>query len=74
MTLHPYASELAATTSHSVSSLARDARAVLDGAGGRDATADLIRRIDGLRADWAAVPNAPIHVWLNNLRRRVERA
>ena len=74
MTLYPHASEMPATTSHSVTSLARDARIVLDGAATRDATADLIRRIDGLRTDWASVPSAPIHLWLNNLRRRVERA
>ena len=74
MRLHSIQGDGTGTTSRSVTRLARDARAAIEGRAGREEREDLIRRIDGLWAEWDAVPTAPIRLWLHNLRRQVERA
>jgi len=60
--------------SHSVTSLAHDARRLISGGGGETEAEELIRRIDGLRDQFRESPSAPIHAWLDNLRRQVSRS
>ena len=74
MHLHSIGGEATGTTSRSVTRLARDARSAIEGRAGREEREAIIRRIDGLRSEWDAVPTAPIRLWLNNLRRQVELA
>ena len=62
-----------ATTSQSVTTLAHDARRVISGPVNAREIAELIRRIDVLREEWREAPSAPIHAWLVNLRRQVNR-
>ncbi len=63
-----------ATTSESVTSLAYDARRLINGLAGENETEELIRRIDGLQEEWREIPSAPIHAWLASLRKQVMRA
>jgi len=61
------------TTSRSVTTLAQDARRILAGMGGEGEAMELLHRIEGLEEEWREAPSAPIHAWLNSLRRQVER-
>lgn len=60
------------TTSGSVSRLARDARKVLGGPVDAMEAHEVLTQIDTLMNEWRDVPDAPIHLWLNNLRRKIE--
>jgi len=60
--------------SQSVTSLAHDAHRLISGHGDETETEELIRRIDGLQDQFRESPSAPIHAWLENLRRQVEEA
>ena len=65
---------VATTTSRSVSRLARDARRVIEGSLGQMDAVEVLRLIDSMRSDNESTPTAPICLWLDNLRRQVERA
>ncbi|MDB5352162.1 MAG: hypothetical protein JWN86_3409 [Planctomycetota bacterium] len=73
MKLHSSRGMDLATTSRSVTSLAHDARRVLTGPVNESETEELILRIERLQEEWREIPSAPIHAWLENLRRQVER-
>lgn len=60
------------TTSSTVSTLARDARKVLGGGVDSMEALEVLRRIDALIAEWRTVPDAPIYVWLRNLRTKID--
>ena len=62
------------TTSTSVSRLAREARRVIEGLVSDMDGVEVLRLIDDMRADHASTPNAPICLWLDNLRRNVEQS
>ena len=61
------------TTSTAVSRLAKDARRVLGGRGDAVEALEVLDRIDALMAEWREVPNAPIYIWLKNLRQKFGR-
>ncbi len=65
---------VAVTTSRSVSRLARDARRVIDGLVSDMDAVEVLRLIDAMRNDHESTPDAPICLWLENLRRKVERS
>ena len=65
---------VAVTTSRSVSRLARDARRVIEGSVSDMDAVEVLRLIDAMRTDHESTPNAPICLWLENLRRKVERS
>jgi len=74
MRLETPVGESEVTTARSVATLAQDARRILAGMGDEGEAVELLLRIEGLEEEWREAPSAPIHAWLNNLRRRVERA
>ena len=61
------------TTSRSVSKLARDARRALGGGVDETEALEVLSRIDSLMAEWQSVPDAPIYLWLKNLRKKFNR-
>ena len=65
---------VATTTSRSVSRLARDARRVIEGTVGAMDAVEVLRLIDSMQSDLESTPAAPIRVWLENLRRQVEKS
>ena len=73
MTRHDSDHEGTATTSESMTDLARDARKVLAGLGNPMEAVELLRRIDRMRAASRSRAGAPAHAWLESLRGRVER-
>ena len=65
---------VAVTTSRSMSRLARDARQVIEGVVSDMDAIEVLHLIDDMRADHESTPNAPICLWLDNLREKVERS
>jgi len=62
-----------ATASRTVTKLAREARTFMEGPIDPKVAAELLSSIDQMAEEWKFAPEAPIHLWLNNLRRAVQR-
>lgn len=61
-----------AALARSVRNLASDAKRIISGPADRRDAEEILRRIDRLQDEWSEAPTAPIHNWLESLRRRVE--
>ena len=68
-----YENRTMATSSRTVTNLARDAKELLAGPVDPRLAESVLREIDELADHWSFAPEAPIHLWLNNLRREVAR-
>ena len=71
---HTTVGVVGSSTSGTVGHLARDARRAISGEISKMETEELLRRIDGLTAEWRSIPGAPLYTWLKNLRQKVENA